>query len=163
MIYKTYSCVLILVCCFYFKDVFANIFIKDNTGTLICHMTDDSSNQFGNLNMSFENVKRVVAEIYLRQDNYNSSQKNEKKIELTITFKEDNIILYYRKDREICSYNENGTIRLREIIQDLGYDIEFKVFENIVRAQNFVDRKVTNKEKYNYTLLLSTFMIKILT
>ncbi|XP_050536981.1 uncharacterized protein LOC126903067 isoform X8 [Daktulosphaira vitifoliae] len=161
MFYKTYSFVLIFVCCIYFRDVFANIFIKDNTGTLIYHMTDDSSKQFGNLNMSFVNVKNVVAEIYLRQENYNSSQKNEKKIELKITFNEDNIILIYNEYREICSYNENGTIRLREIIQDLGYDIEFKVFENIRKNKHLIRDETAKKylidRSLKYMILLSIY------
>ncbi|XP_050536984.1 uncharacterized protein LOC126903067 isoform X10 [Daktulosphaira vitifoliae] len=115
-------------------------------------MTDDSSKQFGNLNMSFVNVKNVVAEIYLRQENYNSSQKNEKKIELKITFKEDDIILDNKEDREICSYNENGTIRLREIIQDLGYDIEFKVFENIKKNKHFIRDEIAKKYLFDRSL-----------
>ncbi|XP_050536972.1 uncharacterized protein LOC126903066 isoform X1 [Daktulosphaira vitifoliae] len=161
MFYKTYSFVLIFVCCIYFKDVFANIFIKDNTGALICHISDDSSKQFGNLNMSFVNVKNVVAEIYLRQENYNSSQKNEKKLELKITFKEDDIILDNKEDREICSYNENGTIRLREIIQDLGYDIEFKVFENIKKNKHLIPEEIAKNNmsdrSLKYMILLSVY------
>ncbi|XP_050536974.1 uncharacterized protein LOC126903066 isoform X3 [Daktulosphaira vitifoliae] len=166
MIYKTYSFVLIFVCCFYLKDVFANIFIKDNTGTLICHMTDDSSKQFGNLNMSFVNVKKVVAQIYLRQENYNSSQKNEKKLELKITFEEDNIILNHKEDNAICLYNENGNKRLKKFIQDLGYDIEFKVVEKIKKNKRLINDEISKKIIFDrflkYMILLSVYAYKII-
>ncbi|XP_050543211.1 uncharacterized protein LOC126906596 isoform X2 [Daktulosphaira vitifoliae] len=151
MFYKTYSFILIFMCHFYIRDVFADILISDNAGNQIFHITADSSKQYENFNMTFVNVKEIFAEICLNYKNYNSSRKNGKKIELQITFKKDCISLCHKKKSALQKYHYDGNNikRLESFIQMLDNSIEFKVVKinsNLNRNTHLINDTIYDKK-----------------